>query len=193
MSSQGEEIKEPVPVAPEIISIDPDQIDKIDNRDKHWSYDQNGKPYRNYKDRNGTPYDPWYVVGKTFYNYYITYISLFMHFMTMWYLLDSWCRYSKLVMFYSFQCFLLHAYSWAVPNRQYGDWVQDKKVFFIFLATLNITGYFATIALGSYLYEKSLYGIYDGMTGYFGVSLMIFTVATNTPQMIMLGLTIKTL
>ena len=87
---------------PRIIDRDPSIIDQITNKDRTWQYDQNGKPYYNYTDRNGVPYEPWYVMGKNFWNYYITYFSTFIHIMVMMYGMDYWCRWSKIMMFYSF-------------------------------------------------------------------------------------------
>ena len=77
-----------------------DGIKPID--DPSWRQDKEGKKYSIYTDRNGEAYDPYYIVGAIFWNYYITYISLFLHLCVMTYLLNYWCRFSKLIMGWSF-------------------------------------------------------------------------------------------
>ena len=116
-----------------------------------------------------------------------------MHAVTMYYLLNAWCRYSKFIMFYSFQVFLLHAYSWAVPDRRYTQWVQDTAPFFVFLSVLHMVGYVCGIAFGSYLYAESKKGVYDGVLGYFGYALTVFTLVAQTPMMVMLSITFATI
>jgi hypothetical protein len=87
----------------------------------------------------------------------------------------------------------MHAYAWAVPNRQYASWVKDKRTFFTFLAIVNMAIYFCSIVLGSYLYECSRKGTTDGVVGYFGVAIMFTSVTANSLMMVMLGLTLYTL
>ena len=89
--------------------------------------------------------------------------------------------------------FLLHAYSWAVPDRRYADWVKDKRVFFTFLAIVNYVFYIGMIVLGSYLYGEARSGKMDGMFGYFGYALVVFTIVSLTPMMVMLSVTLATL
>ena len=146
------------------------------------------------RDRRGQAYDPLDAVldKKIFWNYYITYISLLIHFMIMAMSLNFWCRWSKCMMFYSFQILLLHAYCWAVPDRRFAYWVKDKKAFFMFLAILNMAGYCISIFIGSYLYAESRKGLVDGVVGYFGVGLIGFTMS-QTPMMVMLSITMVTL
>ena len=84
-------VPEPVPEKlPDEISHEATKDDKI------WK-----KPSK-HTDRFGIAYDPYMIEGAIFFNYYITYISLFLHVCTMTYGLNYWCRYSKLVCAYSF-------------------------------------------------------------------------------------------
>ena len=89
--------------------------------------------------------------------------------------------------------FLLHAYAWAVPDRRYADWCKDKRVFFYFLAIVNMTGYVLLIVLGSYLYQEARHGKMDGMAGYFGVAISVYTLVSQTPMIVMLSITMITL
>ena len=97
------------------------------------------------------------------------------------------------MMAYSFQVFLLHAYSWALPDRRYADWCKDKRVFFYFLAIVNMTGYVLLIALGSFLYQEARHGKMDGMAGYFGFAISVYTLVSQTPMIVMLSITMITL
>ena len=97
-------VRETDPDAPPVPKKLPDEIkdDEKPKDDTSWTTDQSGVSYSIYRDRNGEVYDPYYIVGAIFWNYYITYISLFLHFCVMTYMLDYWCNYSKLMMGYSF-------------------------------------------------------------------------------------------
>ena len=167
-------------------------FDDKDKKDPSWTQDDQGVKYSIYLDRNGQAYDPWYIIGPIFWNYYITYLSLALHIIFM-YMLNYWCRYSKLVMAYSFQVFLLHAYSWALPDRRYADWCKDKRVFFYFLAIVNMTGYVLLIVLGTFLYQEARHGKMDGMAGYFGFAISVYTLVSQTPMIAMLSITMITL
>ena len=58
----------------------PDENNPIKPKDDpSWSQDKEGVKYNIYTDNNGQAYDPYYIVGKIFWNYYITYLSLFFH------------------------------------------------------------------------------------------------------------------
>ena len=95
--------------------------------------------------------------------------------------LDFWCRYSKFVMFYSFQVFLLHAYSWAIPDRRYAYWVKDKRLFFYVLSGFNILLYVLGITLGIIMYLVSP----SGMIQFMGISIALFTILDKTFMVIM--------
>ena len=97
--------------------------------------------------------------GMLFWNYYTTYLSLAMHILIHALLLGMWCSYSKIVLFYSFQVCLLHAYSWAIPDRRYAQWVSDKRSWFYALSAANIIWFLCGIFGGTYMYNTSR----DGM------------------------------
>ena len=69
-------------------------------------------------------------------------------------------------------------YSWAVPDRRYTAWVKDKKTFFMFLAICNMVMYGLMIIGGTYLYELARVGKADGMIGYLGYALVVFTLCS---------------
>ena len=70
-------------------------------------------------DKNGESYAAFDLSGLLFFNYYIGYLSILTHFVVHAFLLGYWCSYSKIIIGYSFQVFLLHAYSWAIPDRRF--------------------------------------------------------------------------
>ena len=127
--------------------------------------------------------------GALFWNYYVTYLSLLTHLAIHTFLLSAWCGYSKLIMMYSFQVFLLHAYSWAIPDRRYAKWVKDMRPFFNFMSGLNIAFYFAGVFGGGYLYHSSK----DGMKQFMGVSCVAYTLLSQTLMMIMFSVNHMTL
>ena len=83
-------------------------------------------------------------------------------------------------------------YSWAVPDRRYTAWVKDKKTFFMFLAICNMVMYGLMIIGGTYLYELARVGKADGMIGYLGYALVVFTLCSQTPMIVMLIITMIT-
>ena len=136
------------------------------------------------RDKNGQPYSPYNLTGSNFWNYYITYISLIIHIGVMTAGLNFWCNYSKFVMFYSFQVLLLHAYSWAIPDRRFAYWVKDKRKFFYIVSGANIFFYFLGIIIGSMMYTTSD----SGMIKFMGVSIMLFTILDKTIMVIMFSI-----
>ena len=114
------------------------------------------------------------MAGMLFWNYYVTYLSLFMHLVIHTMFLGMWCSYSKLVMFYSFQVVLLHAYSWAIPDRRYASWVKYRRSWFYGLSGLNVAGYLGGLAGGVYIYNYSL----NGMVQFTGASIIAYTLLT---------------
>ena len=53
--------------------------------------------------------------------------------------------------------------------------------------------YVAMIVLGSYLYAEARRGSVDGMVGYMGFALTVFTIVSQTPMIVMLSITFATL
>ena len=94
-----------------------------------------------------------------FWNYYVTYLSLLCHLVIHIGFLGWWCSGSKIVYAYSFQIVLLHAYSWAIPDRRYASWIKEHRSFFYFLSTLNIIWYMMGLVGGVYMYSHSRDGI----------------------------------
>ena len=109
--------------------------------------------------------------GLLFWNYYVTYLSLFSHLVIHILLLGWWCSYSKVVILYSFQVFLLHAFSWAIPDRKYAEWVQNKSNWWYFVSSLNILFFMMGIFGGAYLYNSSP----DGIMQFTGISCITYT------------------
>ena len=133
-------------------------------------------------DKRGQNYDPNTISGTNFWNYYITYLSLLAHLIIMVFALDCWCRWSKILLFYSFQVLLLHGFSWAIPNRSYAYWIKDKSVFFYVLSGLNIIGYVCSIAAGILMYTTSSN---TGLVKFFGVSLLFYTLISQSLMIVM--------
>merc|ERR1712166_383945 len=110
---------------------------------------------RNYYDH----YDPINsVFGITFFNYYITYISIIFHLMTMS-MMSWWCDSSKLCVAYSFQVLLLHAFSWAIPDDRFRDWCHKRAVWFYVVGGLNIAIWISMIVFGLFFYYLHTDGI----------------------------------
>ena len=126
----------------------------------------------NWIDKNGNTYTAFNMQGMLFWNYYITYISLFNHIVIHVVFLGLWCSYSKIVLFYSFQICLMHAYSWAIPDRRYAKWVETKRNWFYMMSGANIIFFLCGIFGGAYLYNYSR----DGMLQFMGVSFICYTV-----------------
>lgn len=122
-------------------------------------------------DQNGNSYFAFNMQGMLFWNYYATYISLFCHLSIHIIFLGWWCSGSKLVYLYSFQVVLLHAYSWAIPDRRYAAWIQEHRSFFYGLSALNIIWYLMGMIGGIYMYNSSK----DGIIQYMGVSCVAYT------------------
>ena len=101
-----------------------------------------------------------------FWNYYVCYLSLFMHISIHALFLGMWCNYSKIILLYSFQVFTIHAYSWALPDRRYAKWVKERRNWFYGVSGLNILFYFIGIFGGMYTYSSSK----DGILQFMGIS-----------------------
>ena len=140
-------------------------------------------------DKNGNTYFAFNMQGLLFWNYYITYLSLFSHLVIHIVALDMWCNYSKVAMLYTVMVFCLHAYSWAIPDRRYAAWVMRNRTWFYTMATLNIIAYGIGIFGGLYLYQKSS----SGMLQFTGVCCFTYTVMTQTLMMIMFAVNFYTL
>ena len=85
--------------------------------------------------------------------------------------------------------FLLHAYSWAIPDRRYETWVKQRMYWFYGLSSLNILFYVCGIVFGAYLYIYSK----DGMMQFMGVSYLAYTLLSQTLMIIMFCINYKTL
>ena len=133
------------------------------------------------RDKNGQSYNPMGLTGFTFWNYYCCYLSIVVHLVVMIFGIDCWCRFDKFVMFYSFQVVLLHAYSWAIPDRRFAYWVKERRNFFYVWSGLNILFYFMGIGLGSFLYMTRP----SGVEKFTGVSIVVFTIFDKTLMVIM--------
>ena len=142
-----------------------------------------------YYDKNGNSYSSFNIKGLLFWNYYVTYISLFLHLCIHAFSLGMWCSGSKLVILYSVQVFCLHAYSWAIPDRRYAQWVKDNRNWFYFLSTLNIAFYSCGLVGGMYLYLQSS----DGVLQFTGVSCMAYTLLSQSMMMLMFAVNHTTL
>lgn len=132
------------------------------------------------KDANGDFYTPFYAKGATFFNYWLTYLSTFIHVITMAVLMDCWCNWSKIAIGYSFQFFLIHAYSWAIPDRRYTSWIHKHQTTFYTLAILNLVVYVAGISGGLCMY----FGSDDGIFSLLGLSVVCFQLCSCTPMVV---------
>ena len=141
-----------------------------------------------WEDKNGNTYFAFNMEGMLFWNYYATYVSLFTH-LVIHALMGFWCSWSKVVLFYSFQVCLLHAYSWAIPDRRYAHWVKERRNWFYFASMANIVFYFAGIFGGLYLYVEST----DGIKQFTGFSCIAYTFISQTLMVIMFAVNYYTL
>ena len=155
--------------------------------DEEEDFDPKGNPL--WYDKNGNTYMAFNMKGILFWNYYLCYVSLFLHMSTHAFFLGMWCNYSKVVILYSFQVFLLHAYSWAIPDRKYAYWVQQHYGWFIGLSGLNIMFYLLGLSGGAMLYRSSS----DGLMQYMGVSCVMYTFLSQTLMILMFAVNYTTL
>ena len=142
-----------------------------------------------YYDKNGESYAAFDLTGLLFFNYYIGYLSILTHLTVHAFLLGMWCSYSKIIILYSFQVFLLHAYSWAIPDRRYETWIKQRRFWFYGLSGCNILFYACSIIFGFYLYLYSK----DGMMQYMGASLLAYTFLSQTLMVFMFSVNYVTL
>ena len=142
-----------------------------------------------FRDTNGNSYFAFNMQGLLFWNYYVTYLSLFTHIIIHALLLGMWCSYSKIVILYSIQVFCLHAFSWAIPDRRYAEWVQGKSNWFYFCSTLNIIFFAMGMFGGSYLYANSK----DGILQFTGISCVAYTFLSQSLMMLMFTVNYHTL
>lgn len=140
-------------------------------------------------DPNGNTYFAFNLQGILFWNYYVTYLSLFAHLSIHAIYLGWWCSSSKLVFLYSFQVVLLHAYSWAIPDRRYADWIKKQRSFFYGLSGLNVIWFLMGIFGGAFMYFESR----DGIVQFMGVSCFLYTVLSQGLMMCMLMVNYATL
>ena len=148
---QGDDDKNPQQMKPPV-----DHTNEEEPQEGDEDYDEKVEDYKKrWQDKSGNTYHSINMHGALFWNYYVTYLSLITHYAIHLFLLGAWCSYSKLIMAYSFQVFLLHAYSWAIPDRRYAKWVKEMRPFFNFMSGLNIIFYLAGIFGGGYLYHNS--------------------------------------
>ena len=124
-----------------------------------------------------------------FWNYYVTYLSLFLHLSIHAIFLGWWCSSSKLVYLYSFQIMLLHAYSWAIPDRRYAAWIKEHKSLFYGLSSMNVIWFLMGIFGGIYMYSSSR----DGIIQFMGVSCFAYTILSQGMMMNMFMVNYMTL
>ena len=130
------------------------------------------------QDPNGKFYDPNMAYHTHFWSYYLTWFSLWSHFVIMHYALDNWLGMSRLGIAYTVQYCVLHGYCWAIPDRRYSHWVQQNAKVFYGLATLNLLAYVAGILGGISIY----YAHSHGLVQIFGLSMATFQLLTCTPM-----------
>ena len=131
-------------------------------------------------------YNPFQSLSKPrIFQYYLTYISALVHLFTM-FQMNWWCDYSKIVLVYSFQYMLLHAFSWAIPTRRFMYWTHKRATFYYILAGLNMFIYLAAIVIGIILYFGSDYGLIN----FIGASLVTYQLFACTPMIAMVVLSI---
>lgn len=171
-----------VPEGEDVVVSEPEA--ETTDMDKSWTYWDS----LNY-DKNGNTYDSFNLQGMLFWNYYVTYLSLFNHVIIHAFFLGWWCSSSKIVMFYSFQVFLVHAYSWAIPDRRYAQWIQNSRNWFYLISGANIIFFLCGIFGGVYLYNTSR----DGMVQFMGVSFVAYTFFSQIFMMIMFSVNYRTL
>ena len=124
-----------------------------------------------------------------FWNYYVCYLSLFMHISIHALFLGMWCNYSKIILLYSFQVFTIHAYSWALPDRRYAKWVKERRNWFYGVSGLNILFYFIGIFGGMYTYSSSK----DGILQFIGISCALYTLLSQSMMIAMFAVNYYTL
>ena len=144
-------------------------------------------PY--WTDKSGNSYYAFNLDGMLFWNYYVCYLSLFVHISIHALFLGMWCDYSKIILLYSFQLLLLHAYSWAIPDRRYAKWVSDRRYWFYGVSGLNILFYMMGIVGGIYTYNSSK----DGILQFMGISCVMYTVLSQSLMMGMFAVNYYTL
>jgi len=105
-----------------------------------------------------------------FWDYYLTWLSLWIHFCVMYFGVSHWCGDSKIAMCYTAQFVVLHGYCWAIPDRRYTHWVRSNRKVYYMLVIFNITGYVLGIFGGLYMYKRSQEGLFQIM----GLSLAVF-------------------
>ena len=127
--------------------------------------------------------------GILFWNYYVTYLSLFLHLTIHAFFLGWWCSGSKLVYLYSFQVILLHAYSWAIPDRRYAAWIKEHRSLFYGLSGCAVIWFLMGIVSGAYMYTQSR----DGIVQFMGVSCFAYTIMSQGMMMLMIMVNYTTL
>ena len=140
-------------------------------------------------DPNGNTYNAANLKGMLFWNYYVCYLSLFMHLSIHALFLGMWCDYSKIIGFYSFQVVLLHAYSWAIPDRRYASWVKGMTRWFYGLSFLNIMFFMTGVFGGLYYYAAS----HDGIKQFMGISIASYFIMSQGLMMGMFAVNYYTL
>ena len=140
-------------------------------------------------DPNGNSYFAFNMQGILFWNYYVTYLSLFLHLSIHAIFLGWWCSSSKIVYLYSFQVILLHAYSWAIPDRRYAAWIKEHRSLFYGLSGCAFIWFMMGIFSGTYMYTQSR----DGIVQFTGVSVFAYTIMSQGMMMLMLMVNYKTL
>ena len=103
--------------------------------------------------------------------------------------MNWWCDYSKIVLLYSGQVMLLHAFSWAIPTRRFMYWCHKRATFYYWLAGFNMFLWLASMILGTILYFASDYGLIN----FIGASMVTYQLFCCTPMVAMCILSIVAL
>ena len=144
---------------------------------------------KKFTDPNGETYWSFNMKGALFWNYYMTWISLFMHVSIHALFLGMWCNYSKVVILYSVHIVLLHAYSWAIPDRRYAKWVQEKRNWFYGISGFNIFLYLMGVCGSIFVYNSST----NGMSKHTAFACLSYTLLSQTIMVIMFTVNYTTL
>ena len=94
-------------------------------------------------------------------------LSIGVHIIVMYWAMDEWIGMSKLALFYSFQYICLHLYIYAVSDRRYSSFIQDKISWFYISAGLNLSVVLACLLVGVVMAKSP-----DGMVQVIGIGLI---------------------